>query len=168
MKKLFLLVILLVSVQAIMAQSKIGIINTTELLPLMSEYKIAEKELETYTLQQKSMMEKKYTDFRTLYGQFQEQYQKGILSPNDQKNKQEELTKLEEELGTLEQQIQAEMAKKQEELLGPIQTKALDAIKAVAKANGYSHVLDSSVGLVLVFPDADNLLPLVKTHLGIL
>ena len=65
MKKLFLLVILLVSVQAIMAQSKIGIINTTELLPLMSEYKIAEKELETYTLQQKRRMEKKYTDYRT-------------------------------------------------------------------------------------------------------
>lgn len=168
MKKIFLIVLSVFSIHFSMtAQSKIGVINTTELLPLMPEYKIAEKELETYQLQQKTLLEKKYTDYRTIGSQFMEQVQKGILSPNDQKMKQEELAKMEEEIGAMEQQVQAEVAKKQEELLGPMQRKALDAIQAVAKANGYTHVIDNSVGIVLFFPEADNLLPMVKTHIGI-
>ena len=53
-------------------------------------------------------------------------------------------------------------------LSAPLLKTAQDAIDAVAKANGYTYVLDTSSGIVLVFPDGDDLLPLVKKHLGIL
>ena len=41
------------------------------------------------------------------------------------------------------------------------------AIKAVAKEKGYGYVLDSSVGVLLVSPAGDDLLPVVKTKLGL-
>ena len=39
-----------------------------------------------------------------------------------------------------EQRIQQELQKKQEEYSTPIQKKALDAVQAVAKENGYTYV----------------------------
>jgi outer membrane protein len=56
---------------------------------------------------------------------------------------------------------------KRKELLQPILDKAEKAIKDVAKEKGYDYVFDTSTGAVLVTKDADNLLPLVKTKLGI-
>jgi outer membrane protein len=54
---------------------------------------------------------------------------------------------------------------KNQELLGPIQKKALDAINAVAKENGYAWVI--SKDQLLVSPPADDILPLVKKKLGL-
>ena len=45
--------------------------------------------------------------------------------------------------------------------------KANTAIEAVAKENEYSYILDTSAGVVLYFPETDDILPLVKTKLGI-
>ena len=36
-----------------------------------------------------------------------------------------------------------------------------------AKENEYSYILDTSAGVVLYFPETDDILPLVKTKLGI-
>ena len=49
----------------------------------------------------------------------------------------------------------------------PIQDKLLATIKAVAKEKGYGYVIDNSSNLLLVMPPGDDLLPLVKTKLGI-
>ena len=46
-----------------------------------------------------------------------------------------------------------------------MRTKALDAIKAVAKENGYAYVLDNNA--VLVGPPGDDILDLVKKKLGV-
>jgi len=50
----------------------------------------------------------------------------------------------------------------------PIIKKARDAIAAVAKANGFSYVIDSGTGALLYYPEGEDLLPLVKKQLGIL
>jgi outer membrane protein len=52
---------------------------------------------------------------------------------------------------------------KQNELLGPIYKEVYDAIKAVAKEKGYTHVLSRES--LIVMPDGDNILPLVATKL---
>ena len=48
-----------------------------------------------------------------------------------------------------------------------MQAKALDAIKAVAKEKGYGYVIDDTNKALLVAPPGDDLLPFVKTKLGI-
>jgi outer membrane protein len=57
------------------------------------------------------------------------------------------------------------MQEKQQELLIPILTKALETIKMVATENKYTYVLDQNS--VIVGPPGDDLLPLVKKKLGI-
>ena len=62
-----------------------------------------------------------------------------------------------------EQKVQA----KQSELLKPIYDKARKAIEDVAKEKGYGYVIDSSAGMLLVSPAADDILAPVKAKLGI-
>jgi outer membrane protein len=76
------------------------------------------------------------------------------------------------ELVTLVQRVQGynneaqEKAKQEaQRKFTPIQQKAMDAIKAVAKKSGYAYVLD--INSVLVGPPGDDILPLVKKELGI-
>jgi outer membrane protein len=58
--------------------------------------------------------------------------------------------------------------KKEQELLKPIIEKAKKAISDVAKESGYAYVLDSSPGSpLLVKPEGDNIMNLVKKKLGI-
>src|SRR5690349_14429227 len=52
---------------------------------------------------------------------------------------------------------------KQNELLAPIYKEVYDAIKAVAKEKGYTHVMTREAFIVM--PDADNLFPLVTARL---
>ncbi|MGC4101350.1 OmpH/Skp family outer membrane protein [Ferruginibacter sp.] len=47
----------------------------------------------------------------------------------------------------------------------PIQQKAMEAIKSVAKKSGYAYILD--INSVLVGPPGDDILPLVKKEMGI-
>lgn len=54
---------------------------------------------------------------------------------------------------------------KQNELLAPIYKKVIDAIKAVAKEKGYTHVLNKEA--LLVAPDGDDMLPLVAQKLKV-
>jgi len=64
-----------------------------------------------------------------------------------------------------DQRIQQELQKKQQEMSEPIQKKALDAVTAVAKENGYSYVFVKEA--LLVAPPSDDIAPLVRKKLGL-
>lgn len=72
------------------------------------------------------------------------------------------------EIQEFQQSAQENIRKKEAELLKPIIEKAKTAIGQVAKESGYSYIFDSSVAGFLYKPDGDNVLPKVKTKLGIL
>jgi outer membrane protein len=61
--------------------------------------------------------------------------------------------------------VQNAMQSKQNELLEPIYRKAMNALNAAAKENGYSYVYNKEA--LLVAPPADDLLPLVAKKLNI-
>jgi len=64
-----------------------------------------------------------------------------------------------------QQQAQQLYQQKQQDLIAPIQKKAVDAVQTVAKENGYAFVLTKEA--LLSSPPADDLLPLVKKKLGV-
>ena len=70
-----------------------------------------------------------------------------------------------QELAGEEQRIQQAIEQKRQELSGPIEKKAMDAVQAVAKENGYTYVLPKEA--VIVGPPGDDLIALVKKKLGI-
>ncbi len=70
-----------------------------------------------------------------------------------------------QELAGEEQRIQQSIEAKRQELSGPIEKKALDAVQAVAKENGYTYVFPREA--IIVGPPGDDIIPLVKKKLGI-
>jgi outer membrane protein len=144
--------------------AKIGTISLAELIPNMPEYKKADTAMNDFS----SALNQQYQDMVTEY-----QEQTTLLGSKDtakytpaqlelkRKGAQDLLVKLQGWQQTAQQMQQ----QKQQELLAPIQKKAMDAINAVAKENGYSWVI--SKDQLLVSPPADDILALVKKKLGL-
>ena len=76
-----------------------------------------------------------------------------------------ELQKMLQDLQGEEQRIQQQLQQKQQELIGPINKKAYDAIQAVAKENGYGYVFEKQA--LLVAPPGEDIIQLVAKKLQI-
>src|SRR5258708_8610231 len=64
-----------------------------------------------------------------------------------------------------QQQAQQLYQQKQQDLIAPIQKKAVETVNAVAKENCFTYVFTKTP--LLVSPPPQNLLPLVKKKLGL-
>ena len=82
-------------------------------------------------------------------------------------NQRNELIKLYQRVQGWQNEAQELYQAEAQKKIVPIRNKALDAIKAVAKENGYGYVFDNAQGSLLIAPPGDDLLPLVKKKLGI-
>jgi outer membrane protein len=87
------------------------------------------------------------------------------LSPSMKEIKKNELVSLYQRVQNWNQQAQEMYQAEAQKKIAPLRTKALDAIKSVAKKNGYSYILD--VNSVIVGPPGDDVLSLVKKEMGI-
>ncbi len=87
------------------------------------------------------------------------------LSSSMKEIKRGELIKLYQRVQGFQQESQQEYQAKANEKIAPIREKALIAIRAVAKENGYTYIFNEDN--LLVMPQGDNILPLVKAKLGI-
>ena len=79
----------------------------------------------------------------------------------------EEVESLKEKIQKYAQTADQEIQKKRFDLLKPIIEKAQKAVSDVAKEKGYTYVFDASPGKGLIVFEGEDLLPLVKTKLGI-
>ena len=168
MKKLVTVVAVVMGLVAggnsVKAQGKIGTISLAELIPNMPEYKKADTAMNDYN----NALQQQYQDMVSEY-----QTQAALLASKDTAKytaaqlelKRKSVGDLLQKLQGWQQQAQQQQSQKNQELLAPIQKKALDAINAVAKENGYSWVIAKDQ--LLVSPPADDILPLVKKKLGL-
>jgi outer membrane protein len=167
MKKLIPVLILVVSVFGLnnksIAQTKIGYINTEDLMSAMPEALQANADLQDY----QASLQQQGNDYIQELNQKDSQFVRDSskLSPAAKELRRNDLVQLYQKVQNWNQTMQQMMGQKQQELLAPIRAKALDAIKAVAKANGYNYILDS--GSLIVSPPGDDVLPLVKKQLGL-
>ena len=144
--------------------AKIGYISLQELIPAMPEYKKADTSLNDY----QNALGQNFEDMKREY------YEKdSSLNSKDSTKltkaqleiKRREVSELLQKLQGWQQQAQQLYQQKQQDLITPIQKKALEAVQTVAKENGYTYVLSKEA--LLVSPPAEDLLPLVKKKLGI-
>lgn len=151
------------SVQSVSAQTKIGHINTVELISAMPETKKAQEQLQKV----QDSMRQVYAELIQEFNERDSIFAKDSASwtPTKRNMKREELGQLYVKLQNFQNESQEFMQMKQEEIYAPIQRMALEAIQAVAKANGYAYVISRDA--LLVVPNSDDLLPLVKKHLKI-
>ena len=155
---------LIMAGSSVQAQGKIGVISLAELIPNMPEYKKADTSMNEFN----SALQQQYDDLVKEYNE-----QSGILNSKDTaKYTSAQLELKRKGVGDLlvklqgwNQTAQQLQQQKNQELLAPIQKKALDAIQTVAKENGYAYII--SKDQLLVSPPADDILPLVKKKLAI-
>jgi outer membrane protein len=146
-------------------QNKLGYIDSRELLSLMPEVKKADSNLQAYQKSYQDQLEDMGKEYQKKVGYYQAQEK--TMTDAMKEVKVKEIQQLEERIQSTQQSAQDKIAKKKEELFSPIIDKADKAIKEVAKANNYDYVFDASAGALLYAKDGDNILPLVKTKLGI-
>lgn len=147
------------------AQTKIGYISIDNMVGLMPEAEKADSLLKRY--QQDSLNPQLALDLQNY------QYKDSIMKSPDtlrmpQQIKDENRKSLAESAYRINnwQSITQQLSQqKQEELVAPIYNKVFEAIKAVAKEKGYTHVVSQDV--FLVAPEGDNLLPAVAVKLKV-
>jgi outer membrane protein len=145
------------------AQSKIGYINTEDLMGAMPETDKANSDLQDY----QTSLTQQGNDYLQELNEKDSVFVKdsATLSPAAKELRRNDLIQLYQKVQNWNQTMQQMMGQKQKDLLGPIQSKAIETIKEVAKENGYAYVFDASV--LIAMPPGDDILPLVKKKLGI-
>jgi outer membrane protein len=144
---------------------KIGHINSNELLSAMPERTKIQKDLETYATDLRTTLETMRKEYETKIKDFQGK--QDVMTEVIKNSKIKEITDLEKRITEFQQTAEADLQKKEEELLQPVIDKAKEAINTVAKEGAYTYILDSSVGVVLYSVEGDDILPAVKKKLGL-
>ena len=167
-KVLLILTLVVLFGSTLLYGQKYGHCNLGSLIALMPETKAADSQLEAYQKELVAKGEDMATKFQENYAAFVKDAQSGDMTPKQQQERQNALQQEQQAIQEYEQEINQKLSEKREELLKPLFDKASEAIKAVAKENGYVMIFDTSVfNAVLFANDTDDVMPLVKTKLGL-
>ena len=152
----------------LMAQAKIGIVNSQQIFDLMPEKAAAEAQLKTmserfhaeYQLLQ-SEFDKKYADYQTVAAD-------ASMPETIKERRVQELQQSDKKMREFEQRAAADLAARRVELTKPITDRIQDAIRAVGKQGGFDLVLDTAVTPV-AYTGANtiDISTMVKAALGI-
>jgi outer membrane protein len=167
MKRQLVAVLIIIGViiaNNLQAQNKIGYISLQELIASMPEYKTASTELQEYQkalVQQGNELQMEFLRQDSL---FKADSSKWNASMKDVKRKglNELYIKW---TNFMNEEAQQMLNKREQDLLAPIQQKAVQTSQAVAKENGYAYILPKEQ--LISFPTADDILPLVFKKLNI-
>ena len=163
MKKLLFAAVTTLCMITATAQTKFGYINANELIFSMPEAAKAEASLKEFQGSLNQSYQEMVLDYNAADSAFIVDSLR--LSPTMKEIKRKELIEKYQRVQGFQQNSQEDMRRKEEELLAPIRQKALDAITAAAKENGYTYIFNEEN--LLVKPAGDNILQLVKNKLGV-
>jgi outer membrane protein len=167
MKKFFTIAVvaigLLIAAKPVTAQNKIGYISTEELISIMPETVKADSNLTQFRNALVQNAQDKQNTLETAIEKFNKD--SAAMTQARKDVQRTELQKMLQDLQGEEQRIQQQLQQKQQELIGPINKKAFDAIQAVAKENGYGYVFEKNA--LLVAPPGEDIIPLVAKKLNI-
>ena len=154
------------------AQRKIGYINMDDLVAVMHETGQARQALKAYadslTRIDGSLQQEFFTKRDAFF-----QDSAGMDATTKEAHRRV-LQKIIQDEGAFKADAKAKLDSMQQVLTIAVVAKAQEAVAAAAKANGYAYVFKKSVGteeqrreFVLIAPEGDDLLPLVKKQLGL-
>jgi len=166
MKKIStILIVMLAFVASTYAQkvNKFGFLSSAELISLMPESSKADSAINKYAMELDALAQQMYVEYQKKTTDAQAKAKTLTKAQLDVLGR--ELADLEKRISDFQQSAQDKIDAKREKLYEPILQKANDGIKAVAKANGYTYIFDSSAGMLLFADESDDVMPLVKSHL---
>jgi outer membrane protein len=131
----------------------------------MPEAKAAKSELEQFKSILEKQLEGEQAKAQQYYADVMKKIQEGSLTPLQQKSEEEKLMKMQEDLQKKAAKMDEDLQSKQLEMYKPIEDKFDAALKTVAKANGYSYILDKK--LLLYSDGGEDATAKVKSQLGV-
>lgn len=167
MKRTFLTFIMICTGLLTMSAQKFGYVNTQELLVGMSEMKLADNQLQALQNELLAKGQEMVIKFEDEYKAYMNEASGGTLSKVQMQQKEEVLVAKQEEIKKYEAEIQQKVAEKREMLYKPIIDKVKAEIEKLGKEGGYTMIFDMSLGMILHATESENLMPVLKTRLGI-
>jgi len=163
MKKLLFMVMMLAPMAAF--AQKFGHVNTQEIMQAMPEVTKARTDIEALAKQYEA-------DLKQMQDEIQkkaEAYEKeqATLPANIKQRRETELMEMQQKLQQSYQDNQQALAKEQQEKMQPIQTKIMDAIKAVGQAGGYVYIMEMGSQLYISSTLSTDVTKEVKAKLGL-
>lgn len=146
---------------------KYAYVTSGAILEKMPEMEQMRSNLDGYRSQLQKKGQKMVEDFQLKQQDASSKKERGELAPVQEQKILEELQKMQEEILTYEQDMQNMMLTKQEELLAPVLEKINEAIKEIAKEEGYTMIFDLSSGAVLFADENSDITAKVKAKIGI-
>ncbi|WP_461453228.1 OmpH/Skp family outer membrane protein [Mucilaginibacter sp.] len=147
------------------AQTKIGYINTNQMMEMLPEMKTLQTQMQDYQKTFSDQLATMSTEYQTK-GQAYEA-KRATMTDASRTAAESELQDMQTRITTFRDNAQKQIEAKSNELLKPLTDKLRAAIQAVAAAKGYTYVLDSSQVELIVSPPGDDLAPEVKAKLGL-
>lgn len=168
MKKLTTIIIAMLAIVASTYAQKVnkfGYLSSAELISLMPEAIKADSVLIKYDNELQTLGQQMVAEYQKKSADAQAKIDKKLLSDEQIELLGKELASLEQRIQDFQQAYEEKIGKKREVLYSPIVQKAQEAIKTVAKTNGYTYIFDSGAGSILYAEESDDILPLVKAYL---
>jgi outer membrane protein len=167
MKKfLMTLCLAAITAPALMAQSpKLGHIDRQAMMLMLPERKDAEAKMQAFAKTLEERLKAMGTEYQTKL----EQANAGqaTMTNTEKDVVMRDLQDLEKRITDAQEKAQEDLAKQEQELLAPMVDRTNKAIQEVATAGNFTYIFDTSAGMVLYYDKGEDILPAVKTKLGI-
>lgn len=163
--KIGMLLVAMITITSTTQAQKFGYVNSQAILAEMAEVKQARAKLEALGKQLEKKGQQMVTAFQTDYQALAEKQQKGVLSPKQLEVESNKLKERETKIGKYQQDMQRQLAEKEQTELKPILDKVNNAIKAVATEDGYQFIFDSSTNVILFADESSDVTAKVKAKL---
>ena len=146
------------------AQGKVGGVDVDYILSNMPEMENVQAQLQTYGSQLDLDLTKKVDEYKVIAAE----YSAGEATFTDEQKmeKQNALRNLDGDIGKFQQNGAKLMEIKQQEFLKPLYQKIGAALEKVAKAQGYTQVMQTTADMVYLDPEYDLTIPIL-TEMGI-
>jgi outer membrane protein len=143
---------------------KIGYLNTAEVTSRMPEVKSVDIQLQNFAKKLENDLAKEANAFQNKYDAYAKDTS---MSEALYQSRLIELQQMEQRLQELRVNSENELARKRQLLYEPIFNKVKKAIEDVAEENGYTHVIDVSIGSLVYGNQSYDITKLVMKKLGI-
>ena len=166
--KLLFAVVLTMGVSfGVNAQSvKIGHVDSAAIMEMLPERAKLEQDLQTYAAELQTEIQAMYAEYQNKVQDYQAN--EATMSNLIRQSKQKEILDLETRIREFEASADAALQNKQMELINPLIEKVQNAVNAVGQEQGFTYILDKSVGAVVFIGDnAIDITSDVKTKLGL-
>lgn len=165
MKTLLVALIFVFGASGIANAQKMAHIDTQALIEAMPETKAAQNELERIKKTYEAELVSMGKELEARLARYEAEAE--TKTEGENRRRIEEVQSAQQKIGEYRQNASMDLQKKEADLFTPLFEKAKKAIEKVAKDKGIQYVMDATPGSGLIVADGENLLPAVKTELGI-